>query len=156
MSKYTPLINALESPTEERSFHSLAKALGFDPANAYNTIKWMRPDLLGPRSERLGHKQVGKTDIPDNVRADALSKVLSGRPVKEVAAETGVPAPTLYQMAQKARAKTDPKPKAVIKALKADEALVQLLLTSIKQASTNLGTTPERLCDLLKKHLTTT
>jgi hypothetical protein len=142
MSKYTPLVQALESPDEDGSFNSVAKRLGFNPAAAYNTLAKVRPDLLGPRSARLGFAPV--------------NMVLAGRSVKDVSQETGVPAPTLYQMAQKARkvAKVEPQPQPTdIKSLAHDVTAVELILSNIKQTAASMGTTPEQLCDLLKSQL---
>lgn len=158
MSKYTPLITALESPDEIDSFNAVAKRLGFNPAAAYVSIQRVRPDLLGPRSARLGFSQVNKTDVSDSVRAEALARVLAGEAVKDVAQSTGVPAPTIYQMAQKARkvAKVEPQPQPTdIKSFAHDVTAVELILSNIKQTAASMGTTPEHLCDLLKAHLNT-
>lgn len=152
MSKYTLLIADLEASTD--SFSEVAKRHGVLSATAYNGIAKVRPDLLGPRSERLGHHRIGKTDIPDNVRAEALARVLAGESVKDVAQATGVPAPTLYQMARKARAGAQPQPQPTdIKSLAHDVTAVELILSNIKQTAASMGTTPEQLCDLLKSQL---
>ena len=161
MSKYTPLITALESPAEIDSFNAVAKRLGFNPAAAYVSIQRVRPDLLGPRSARLGFSQVNKTDVSDNVRAEALARVLAGESVKDVAQATGVPAPTLYQMVRKAREKEAAKAadNVTLAAGGSDainpqnNAIFDVLLASIRAASAQLGTQPEHLCDLLKSQL---
>lgn len=156
MSKYTPLITALESPDEVDSFNAVAKRLGFNPAAAYVSIQRVRPDLLGPRSARLGFAPVNKTDVSDNVRAEALARVLAGEAVKDVAQSTGVPAPTIYQMAQKARKVTKVEPQPTdIKSLAHDVTAFELILSNIKQTAASMGTTPEHLCDLLKSNLNT-
>lgn len=152
MSKYTALIQDLESSTE--SFNQLAKRHGHKTSIAHAALSKIRPDLLGPRSARLGFAPVNKTDIPDNIRAEALARVLAGESVKNVAQATGVPAPTLYQMARKARAgaQTPPQP-TDIKSLSHDISAMELILSNIKQTAASMGTTPEHLCDLLKSHL---
>ncbi len=159
MSKYTALIQDLESSTE--SFNQLAKRHGHKTSIAHAALSKIRPDLLGPRSARLGFAPVNKTDIPDNVRAEALAKVLAGESVKDVAQETGVPAPTLYQMARKARNKEAAKDtdNVILTAGGSaainphDNAILDVLLASIRAASAQLGTQPEHLCDLLKSQL---
>lgn len=154
MSKYTALIQDLESSTE--SFNQLAKRHGHKTSIAHAALSKIRPDLLGPRSARLGFAPVNKTDIPDNVRAEALAQVLAGRSVKDVASETGVPAPTLYQMARKARAGVQIPPQPTdIKSLAHDVTAFELILSNIKQTAASMGTTPEHLCDLLKSNLNT-
>lgn len=159
MSKYTALIQDLESSTE--SFNQLAKRHGHKTSIAHAALSKIRPDLLGPRSARLGFAPVNKTDVSDNVRAEALARVLAGESVKDVAQATGVPAPTLYQMVRKAREKEAAKAadNVTLAAGGSDainpqnNAIFDVLLASIRAASAQLGTQPEHLCDLLKSQL---
>lgn len=156
MSKYTPLVQALESPDEDGSFNSVAKRLGFNPAAAYNTLAKVRPDLLGPRSARLGFLQVNKTGVPEDVRAQALAKVLAGESVKDVAQATGVPAPTLYQMARKAREKEAAHSNVQASAAPspAASAVLDVLTAQLQAAAAQLSTTPAQLLAALSARMT--
>jgi transposase-like protein len=115
MTRYSSLIADLESSTD--SFNTVAKRHGFIPATAYNGISRVRPDLLTPRSERLGFARLVNPDsVSADVRDAAVARVLAGEPVKEVSAETGVPAPTLYKHAAARRETVKTPPPAVPKA----------------------------------------
>jgi transposase-like protein len=159
MSKYTALIQDLESSTE--SFNQLAKRHGHKTSIAHAALSKIRPDLLGPRSARLGFAPVNKTDIPDNVRAEALTRVLAGESVKDVAQATGVPAPTLYQMVRKAREKEAAKATDNVTlaaggsaALNAqDSAIISLLAASLNAASAQMGKTPAQVLTMLTAYL---
>ncbi len=78
-----------------------------------------------------------------------------------VAQETGVPAPTLYQMVRKAREKEAAKAADNVTLAAGgsaainpqDNAILDVLLASIRAASAQLGTQPDHLCDLLKSQL---
>jgi len=106
MSKYTSLIAALEASTE--SFNAVCKAHGHVPATAYNVIGRVRPDLLKPRSDRLGFSRIPGEAHSDDVISLAVERCLSGDPVKSVAADLGLPIPTLYRYLQRARAAKTP------------------------------------------------
>lgn len=157
MGKYKLLIADLESSMD--SFNAVAKRHNVVPATAYNAIAKVRPDLLGPRSVKLGFSQVSKTEVPDSVRAEALAQVLAGRSVKDVANETGVPAPTLYQMARKARdaqaAKVEAGAKNSSAATHSTDPILDILLASVIVAAAQRGVTPADVCDLLKARLNT-
>lgn len=154
MSRYTPIIQDLESTTD--SFSSICRKHDIKSSVAHTAISKVRPDLLGPRSARLGHTQFGKTDIPDNVRADALAQVLAGRSVKLVAESTGVPAPTLYQMVRKVREKEAERAAAEkFASAGIDENVVSLLLSSLRTAAKQVNLDPIDLCDLLKTRFNT-
>ena len=153
MSKYTALIQDLESSTE--SFNQLAKRHGHKTSIAHAALSKIRPDLLGPRSARLGFAPVNKTDIPDNVRAEALAKVLAGESVKDVAQATGVPAPTLYQMARKAREKEAAHSNVQASAAPspAASAVLDVLTAQLQAAAAQLSTTPAQLLAALSDRL---
>lgn len=95
--------------------------------------------------------------ILDNVRAEALAQVLAGRSVKDVASETGVPAPTLYQMARKAREKgaahDNVQPAVQADAQVQDSAILKLLAAQLNAAAAQLNVTPTRLLAALSARL---
>lgn len=153
VSKYRSLIQELESSSD--SSNTVAKRHSLVTATAYNA--GVRSDLLGPSSARLGFSQVNRTDVPDNIRAEALAQVLAGRSVKEVASETGVPAPTLYQMARKAREKKALRPLDTASnthntpdnAQAHDTAVLDVLTAQLQAAAAQLNTTPAQLLTAL-------
>lgn len=107
MSYLSNIISDLESSTE--SFSAVCKRHGIHSGKAHAQVGRVRPDLLGPRSERLGFSTLRKPgSVPDNVKEQAIAEVLAGRLVKDVAVEYGIPAPTLYKHAAAERAKRPP------------------------------------------------
>lgn len=108
MSKYSSLIADLETSSD--SFTTVAKRHGHLPATAYNGIARIRPDLLTPRSERLGFSRLpSPTNVDVKARDAAVARVLAGEPVKDVSAQTGIAAPSLYKHAAAERAKQSEK-----------------------------------------------
>lgn len=104
MSKYASLIADLETSSD--SFNTVAKRHGHLPATAYNGIARIRPDLLTPRSERLGFSRLpGPNSVDVKARDAAVARVLAGERVKDVAAQTGMASPSLYKHAAAERAK---------------------------------------------------
>lgn len=85
--------------------------------------------------------------ILDNVRAEALAQVLAGHSVKDVSSETGVPAPTLYQMARKAREKgaAHGNVQASAAPSPAANAVLDVLTAQLQAAAVQLNVTPTRL-----------
>lgn len=107
MSYLSNIISDLESSTE--SFSAICRRHGVPSGKTHLQLGKVRPDLLGPRSERLGFSTLRKPgSVPDNVKDQAVAEVLAGRLVKDVAVEYGIPAPTLYKHAAAERAKRPP------------------------------------------------
>lgn len=93
--------------------------------------------------------------ILDNVRAEALAQVLAGRSVKDVSSETGVPAPTLYQMARKAREKgaAHSNVQASAAPSPAANAVLDVLTAQLQASAAQLNTTTEQLLAVLSERL---
>lgn len=145
MSKYSSLIADLETSSD--SFTTVAKRHGHLPATAYNGIARVRPDLLTPRSERLGFSRLPSPDNVDvKARDAAVARVLAGEPVKDVAAQTGIAAPSLYKHAAAERAKQAEKVARAKPAAPAQEpvAPTQQLQHAVKVAAA-AGQTKEQI-----------
>lgn len=152
------MLSELEDPNE--SFNAVAKRHNASSATLYAMAKKHRPNLIAERKESGVHKQIIKTvEVTDEQREAAVQAVLGGRPVKDVAADTGVPAPTLYKWVSKAKSQLNPPELAILSAKTPDNAhahdtaVLDVLLASIRAASSQFGTQPEHLCDLLKARL---
>lgn len=101
--KYLSMLSELEDPNE--SFSAVAKRHNASASTLYATAKKYRPDLIATRKESGVHKQIAKTiEVTEGQREAAVQEILGGKSVKDVATETGIPAPTLYKWAHKARA----------------------------------------------------
>ena len=144
------MLNELEDPNE--SFSAVAKRHSASSATLYATAKKYRPDLIAKRKESGVHKQIVKVvEVTDEQREVAVQAVLAGKSVKDVAADTGVPAPTLYKWVSKAKSQLNPPELAVLSAQGLDNSQVQdsailkLLTAQLQAAAAQLNVTPTRL-----------
>jgi transposase-like protein len=149
------------------SFSSAARRHRLSSASTlYDAAKRYRPNLIAERKESGAHRRIPKTvDVTPEQREAAVQAVLSGKSVKAVAEDTGIPGTTLYKWVHKAKLQLSPVESAIRSvqgsdnipvqdhAQVQDNAVIDVLLASIRAASTQLGTNPEELCDLLKSHL---
>lgn len=148
MNYLSNIISDLESSTE--SFSAICRRHGVPSGKTHLQLGKVRPDLLGPRSERLGFSTLRKPgSVPDNVKEQAIAEVLAGRLVKDVAVEYGIPAPTLYKHAAAERAKrppptTTPTPQAAPEAspLSGSNDL-DFLVDIVRSYATRKGQNPE-------------
>lgn len=149
MSYLSNIISDLESSTE--SFSAICRRHGVPSGKTHLQLGKVRPDLLGPRSERLGFSTLRKPgSVPDNVKEQAIAEVLAGRLVKDVAVEYGIPAPTLYKHAAAERAKrppttSAPQPPTSTPTTSSPEA--QTLATTLKLLAASSGKSAKALWD---------
>ena len=151
MSYLSNIISDLESSTE--SFSAVCKRHGIHSGKAHAQVGRVRPDLLGPRSERLGFSTLRKPgSVPDNVKEKAIAEVLAGRLVKDVAVEYGIPAPTLYKHAAAERAKrppttSTPTPRPAPATTTTSSPEAQTLATTLKLLAASSGKSAKVLWD---------
>lgn len=143
------------------SFSSAARRNNLPSASTlYDAAKKYRPSLIAERKESGPHKRIPRTiEVSSEQREAAVQAVLSGQTVKAVAEDTGIPATTLYKWVHKAKLQLSPPESAALSAKTPDNAhahdtaVLDVLLASIRAASSQFGTQPEHLCDLLKARL---
>ena len=152
------MLNELEDPNE--SFSAVAKRHNASSATLYATAKKYRPDLIAKRKESGVHKQIVKVvEVTDEQREAAVQAVLGGKSVKDVAADTGVPAPTLYKWVSKAKSQLNPPELAILSAQGLDNVQVQdstilkLLAAQLNAAAAQLNVTPTKLLAALSARL---
>lgn len=150
------MLSELEDPNE--SFGSVAKRHNASASTLYAMAKRHRPDLIAKRKESGVHKQIAKVvEVTDEQREVAVQAVLGGKPVKDVAAETGVPAPTLYKWVHKARTQLTNLEVAVLNTQYAGKpaanAVLDVLTAQLQASAAQLNTTPAQLLAVLSARL---
>lgn len=150
------MLKELEDPNE--SFSAVAKRHNASASTLYATAKRYRPDLIAQRKESGVHKQIARTvEVTDEQREAAVQSVLSGRSVKDVAADTGIPAPTLYKWANKARTQLTHLEVAVLNTQYAGKpaanAVLDVLTAQLQASAAQLNTTTEQLLQTLAVRL---